>query len=93
MFNCILTGQCSFECRWTLALIQPLVQVAFALDNDPANAQMVAWTTTPWTLPSNLSLCVHPELIYVRVRQPLPSLRLYPSGQHPGKASRLSWLK
>jgi isoleucyl-tRNA synthetase len=45
------------------------VQVAFALDNDPDGAQMVAWTTTPWTLPSNLSLCVHPELIYVRVRQ------------------------
>ena len=29
---------------------------------------MIAWTTTPWTLPSNLALCVHPELSYVRVR-------------------------
>lgn len=29
---------------------------------------MVAWTTTPWTLPSNLSLCVHPEMTYIRVR-------------------------
>ena len=26
---------------------------------------MVAWTTTPWTLPSNLALCVHPDLDYV----------------------------
>ena len=26
------------------------------------------WTTTPWTLPSNLALCVHPELDYVKVK-------------------------
>jgi isoleucyl-tRNA synthetase len=44
------------------------MQVAFLLDGDPDGAQVVAWTTTPWTLPSNLSLCVHPEMIYVRVR-------------------------
>lgn len=31
---------------------------------------MVAWTTTPWTLPSNLALCVNPEFEYVRVRDP-----------------------
>ena len=43
-------------------------QVGFVLDDEPDNAQMVAWTTTPWTLPSNLSLCVHPEMTYVRVR-------------------------
>lgn len=28
---------------------------------------LAAWTTTPWTLPSNLSLCVHPEIKYIRV--------------------------
>lgn len=27
-----------------------------------------AWTTTPWTLPSNLGLCVGPEMDYVRVK-------------------------
>ncbi|GAB0494291.1 hypothetical protein MMPV_005583 [Pyropia vietnamensis] len=27
----------------------------------------IAWTTTPWTLPSNLALCVHPDLTYVTV--------------------------
>merc|ERR1719473_1768372 len=26
------------------------------------------WTTTPWTLPSNLGICVHPELDYLRVK-------------------------
>jgi hypothetical protein len=31
-------------------------------------SHLVAWTTTPWTLPSNLALCVHPELTYVQVR-------------------------
>ena len=29
----------------------------------------LAWTTTPWTLPSNVALAVHPDLDYVRVRQ------------------------
>ena len=28
---------------------------------------MLAWTTTPWTLPSNTALCVGPEVEYVRV--------------------------
>jgi len=26
-----------------------------------------AWTTTPWTLPANLALCINPELTYVKV--------------------------
>mmetsp|Transcript_17506 Transcript_17506/g.29785 ORF Transcript_17506/g.29785 Transcript_17506/m.29785 type:complete len:1080 (-) Transcript_17506:88-3327(-) len=34
---------------------------------DDANLSYIAWTTTPWTLPSNLALCVHPDLIYVRI--------------------------
>lgn len=33
-----------------------------------ANTYFAAWTTTPWTLPSNLSLCVHPEIEYVKVK-------------------------
>ena len=28
---------------------------------------MLAWTTTPWTLPSNLALCVHPDFTYVKI--------------------------
>ncbi|EKX54118.1 hypothetical protein GUITHDRAFT_132515 [Guillardia theta CCMP2712] len=30
-------------------------------------ASMLAWTTTPWTLPSNLALCVHPTMEYAYV--------------------------
>jgi isoleucyl-tRNA synthetase len=30
---------------------------------------VLAWTTTPWTLPANVALAVNPQLDYVRVRQ------------------------
>jgi isoleucyl-tRNA synthetase len=29
----------------------------------------LVWTTTPWTLPANVALAVHPELEYVKVKQ------------------------
>ncbi len=32
------------------------------------DAYLLAWTTTPWTLPSNLALCVNPEITYVKVK-------------------------
>ncbi len=31
------------------------------------NAYFLAWTTTPWTLPSNVALCVNPDETYCRV--------------------------
>lgn len=46
----------------------PAVVVSFPLVDDPA-VSFVAWTTTPWTLPSNLALCVHPELEYVQIKR------------------------
>lgn len=46
----------------------PAVMVSFPLKGDADGAAMVAWTTTPWTLPSNLALCVHPEFVYVKVK-------------------------
>jgi len=30
--------------------------------------KFVAWTTTPWTLPSNLALAVHPDFIYLKLK-------------------------
>uniref|UniRef100_A0A8C4JHF2 Isoleucine--tRNA ligase, cytoplasmic n=1 Tax=Dromaius novaehollandiae TaxID=8790 RepID=A0A8C4JHF2_DRONO len=45
----------------------PSVTVSFPLDED-ASVSLVAWTTTPWTLPSNLALCVNPELQYIKLR-------------------------
>jgi len=44
----------------------PSVTVAFTLDSDLfPNTQILVWTTTPWTLPSNLALAVGPEVDYV----------------------------
>ena len=31
------------------------------------DAEILAWTTTPWTLPSNVALCVNPEVEYAKV--------------------------
>ncbi|XP_061639689.1 isoleucine--tRNA ligase, cytoplasmic [Phyllopteryx taeniolatus] len=45
----------------------PSVIVNFPLLDDE-DVSLLAWTTTPWTLPSNLALCVNPELSYVKVQ-------------------------
>ncbi|MGC7100493.1 isoleucine--tRNA ligase [Amycolatopsis lurida] len=48
----------------------PAVTVGFRLDgngNDLDGAHLLIWTTTPWTLPSNLATAVHPEVTYVHV--------------------------
>ncbi len=47
---------------------EPSVTVKFALEDEPG-AYVLAWTTTPWTLPGNVALAVGEELPYVRVRQ------------------------
>ncbi|CAA9573967.1 MAG: Isoleucyl-tRNA synthetase [uncultured Thermomicrobiales bacterium] len=36
---------------------------------DEADADLLIWTTTPWTLPANVAAAVHPELTYLRVEQ------------------------
>jgi len=55
------------------ARVDPAVTVAFELDpvegreaQGPANGplRLLVWTTTPWTLPSNLALAVGPEIEY-----------------------------
>ncbi|XP_075881437.1 isoleucine--tRNA ligase, cytoplasmic isoform X2 [Nelusetta ayraudi] len=45
----------------------PSVIVNFPLVENEEVA-LIAWTTTPWTLPSNLALCVNPEMMYVKVK-------------------------
>ena len=34
---------------------------------DPTKVNFVIWTTTPWTLPANLAVCLHPEFQYSAV--------------------------
>ncbi len=45
----------------------PAVTVRFKADGED-NTYFLAWTTTPWTLPSNLALAVGPDIDYVKVR-------------------------
>ncbi len=45
----------------------PSVYVRFRVAGE-ANTSFLVWTTTPWTLPSNLLLAVHPDVEYARVR-------------------------
>ena len=40
---------------------------AFSLPEITKNTQIVIWTTTPWTIPGNQALNVHPEAIYALV--------------------------
>ncbi|WP_028399671.1 isoleucine--tRNA ligase [Ectobacillus panaciterrae] len=36
---------------------------------DKENEYFLGWTTTPWTLPANVALAVHPDMDYVRAKQ------------------------
>ncbi|TMQ47208.1 MAG: isoleucine--tRNA ligase [Candidatus Eisenbacteria bacterium] len=47
---------------------EPSVTVKFPLVDEPG-AFVLAWTTTPWTLPGNVALAVGPDIAYVRARQ------------------------
>jgi isoleucyl-tRNA synthetase len=50
----------------------PSVYVRFPLldtaTGEPGDTDLLVWTTTPWTLPSNQFAAVHPDLEYARVR-------------------------
>ncbi|WP_345710863.1 isoleucine--tRNA ligase [Kineococcus glutinatus] len=48
----------------------PAVTVGFELTSGPAaGARVLVWTTTPWTLPSNLAVAVGPEIEYAVVEK------------------------
>jgi isoleucyl-tRNA synthetase len=46
----------------------PSVFVRFRLADDPSTS-FLAWTTTPWTLPANMALAVHPDVTYAVVER------------------------
>jgi isoleucyl-tRNA synthetase len=50
------------------------IYVTFPL-TDGSGRELVVWTTTPWTLPSNVAAAVHPDLEY----------GVYQSAKHPGR--------
>ncbi len=62
------TALSNFEAGQNYQDIQdPAITILFKTRKDP-DTYLAAWTTTPWTLPGNLSLCVHPEIEYVKVK-------------------------
>jgi isoleucyl-tRNA synthetase len=44
----------------------PAIVVSFPLLDDPSTS-LLAWTTTPWTLPAHTGLCVNPDFEYVKI--------------------------
>lgn len=57
----------NFEAGQNYKSVQdPAITVALPFEDDPTEG-MLAWTTTPWTLPSNLALTVNEEMDYVKV--------------------------
>ena len=53
---------------------EPAITVKFKLEGRPhehetENEYVLAWTTTPWTLPGNVALAVGPDIEYAKVRQ------------------------
>jgi isoleucyl-tRNA synthetase len=66
--NACTTVLSNFEVQQTYKEVDdPAIHVSFPLRSDPT-VKFVAWTTTPWTLPSNLALAVNPDFAYVKVK-------------------------
>jgi isoleucyl-tRNA synthetase len=63
-------------------LTHPSIFVRFPLRERPGE-DLLVWTTTPWTLTSNVAAAVHPDLPYVLVEQ---------DGRAPGSQVRRFWL-
>ncbi|HIG37923.1 MAG TPA: isoleucine--tRNA ligase, partial [Candidatus Poseidoniales archaeon] len=57
---------------------EPAVYIKFRLIDD--DASILAWTTTPWTLPGNVGLAIGPDVTYCRVR-----ITELPSGSWEGR--------
>lgn len=45
----------------------PAIVVSFPLLDEP-ECSFLAWTTTPWTIPTNIALCANPKFEYLKIR-------------------------
>ena len=61
------TGLASHEVAQGYQMDKTITLVVKFKKADAENEYFLAWTTTPWTLPSNVALSVHPDLDYVKV--------------------------
>ena len=70
-------------------VLDPSVHVRFQVVGGVHGESLLAWTTTPWTLPSNIALAVHPDQPYVLARVALPVAK----GAEKGSAgSEVVWI-
>lgn len=64
----LTTPLSNFEANANYKDVQdPSITIRFKLKGK-GNEFLLAWTTTPWTLPGNLGVCAGPEIDYVKVR-------------------------
>jgi isoleucyl-tRNA synthetase len=67
----LTTALSNFEANQNYQDIQdPAIVVSFPLIEDP-RTNLLAWTTTPWTLPSHTGLAAHPDFEYIKIRDEL----------------------
>ncbi|MEN1729476.1 MAG: class I tRNA ligase family protein, partial [Pseudomonadota bacterium] len=89
------TGLSNFEANLNYQEVQdPAITVLLRLEDE--DAHLAVWTTTPWTLPSNLGVCIGPDLDYVKVRDTERDLTLYLAAdrlEHYGKRHQLEVLE
>lgn len=65
----VSTPLSNFEANQNYKMVQdPALTVKFAVIDQP-QTYILAWTTTPWTLPSNLGLAVGLDIDYVKVKE------------------------
>lgn len=70
------TGLSNFEATQNYMDVQdPAITVLMKLRDE--DAYMAAWTTTPWTLPSNLGLIVNADIEYVLVHEKTKDVKFY----------------
>ena len=70
------TGLSNFEANLNYKEVQdPAITVLLKLCDE--DAHLAIWTTTPWTVPSNLAVCVNPELSYAKVRDAERNVTFY----------------
>ena len=70
----------NFEANQNYVDVQdPAITVLFKLADE--DAYLSAWTTTPWTLPANLAICVGPDIDYVLAHDPERGVDVYFAAQ------------
>ena len=73
----------NFEANQNYMDVQdPAITVLFKLVDE--DAYLSAWTTTPWTLPSNLAICVGAEIDYVKAHDPELGADIYVAADRLG---------